>query len=85
MGYRLMSHGWIQTMRDVLYGLTWSKCLAVLVFSCILTRVITGLRSQRKSDPTEARTPRLAPYWFPWLGHGPLFLWNHVGLLASLR
>jgi len=85
MEYRLVSLGLIQTMQDVWFELTWSKCLAVVIFSCILTRVITGLRSQRKSDPTEVRTPRLAPYWFPWLGHGPFFLWNHVGLLQSLR
>ncbi|KAJ5560593.1 hypothetical protein N7513_002992 [Penicillium frequentans] len=85
MEYRRISHGLIQSMQDVLSELTWSKCLAVLIFSCILTRVITGLRSQRRSDPTEARTPRLAPYWFPRFGHGPFFLWNHVALLESLR
>ncbi|KAJ5889221.1 hypothetical protein N7504_010031 [Penicillium tannophilum] len=85
MEYRRMSPGLIQTMQDVWSELTWSRCLAVLIFSCILTRVITGLRSQRRSDPTEARTPRLAPYWFPRLGHGPFFLWNHVALLESLR
>ncbi|KAJ6104988.1 hypothetical protein N7486_003677 [Penicillium sp. IBT 16267x] len=86
MNNKLTSHDLIQAMRDVLSELTWSKCLAGLIFSCIVTRVITGLQSsQRKSDPTAARTTRLAPYWFPWLGHGPSFLWDHVGLLESLR
>ncbi|KAJ5657256.1 uncharacterized protein N7484_000905 [Penicillium longicatenatum] len=81
---KLMSHG-LMTIRDVFSQLTWLKCLAVLIFSCIVTRVITGLRSQRNSDSTEARTPRVAPYWFPRFGHGPSFLWDHVGLLESLR
>ncbi|KAJ5919419.1 hypothetical protein N7466_010362 [Penicillium verhagenii] len=67
-------------------SLDWSMCLAVLIFTCIATRVITGLQSsQRKSDPTEVRPTRLAPYWFPWFGHGPSFLWDHVGLIESIR
>ncbi|KAJ5638278.1 hypothetical protein N7490_008157 [Penicillium lividum] len=82
---KLTYHEFTQSVRGVLSELSLIKCFAVLIFACIATRVITGLQSnQRKPDPT-GRTPRLAPYWFPWYGHGPSFLWDHVGLLESLR
>lgn len=84
--HELSAQGLIQTARDGLSELTWTTTLAVIVFSCIATRIISGLQSrQRVHDPTEPRTSRLAPYWFPWVGHGISFLWDHLGLLGSLR
>ncbi|KAJ5126183.1 hypothetical protein N7526_008360 [Penicillium atrosanguineum] len=76
----------IQTVRNGLSEMTWTTFFAVLVFSCIATRVISGLQSrQREYDPKEPRTSRLAPYWFPWIGHGFQIVWNHLGLFESLR
>ncbi|KAJ6127436.1 hypothetical protein N7523_003048 [Penicillium sp. IBT 18751x] len=76
----------VQTIRDCLSGMTWTAFLGVLVFSCIATRVISGLQSrQREFDLNAPRTSRLAPYWFPWLGHGFQIVWNHLGLFKSLR
>lgn len=79
-------HGLIQAARDGLSEMTWTTFLAVLVFSCIATRVISGLQGrQREQDSNEPRTSRLAPYWFPWFGHGFSFIWNHVSLFETLR
>ena len=78
-------HGLIQSARDGLSELTWTTCLAVLVFTCIATRLISGLQSRRESASAEPRASRLAPYWFPWIGHGLSFVWDHVSLFESLR
>lgn len=84
--YEASPHGLIQTVRNGLPQLTWSTFLAVLVFSCIATRVITGLQCRHhEHDPTEPRTARLAPYWAPWIGHGLSFIWDHVKLLSGIR
>lgn len=84
--YEQSGRGQIQTARDSLSELTWTTCLAVLIFSCIATRLITGLQSrQRDQDPSELQTVRLAPYWFPWIGHGFSFLWNHVSFFEAVR
>lgn len=84
--YNISMHGLIQAARDGLSELTWTTIVALFIFSCIATRLISGLQSrQRVDDPAEPRTSRLAPYWLPWIGHGISFLWDHVGLLGSLR
>lgn len=84
--YDISAHGAIQAARDGLSELTWTTIFAVFIFSCIATRVISGLQSrQRVNDPAETRTSRLAPYWFPWVGHGISFLWDHMGLIGSFR
>ena len=81
--YELLPEKLIQTVRDSLTELTWKTLLIFLVFSCIATRLVTGLQSrQRNQDPW---TVRLAPYWIPWVGHGFSFLWNHVGLVEASR
>ncbi|KAJ5414410.1 hypothetical protein N7509_001037 [Penicillium cosmopolitanum] len=76
----------IQTVKYSLPKVTWINFFAILAFSCIATRIISGFRSrQRVQDPAEPRTSRLAPYWFPWFGHSPFFAWNHASLFESLR
>ncbi|KAJ5105182.1 hypothetical protein NUU61_002529 [Penicillium alfredii] len=84
--YETSTHGLVQAVHDGTSELIWPMFLAVVVLSCIATRLITGLQSsQHEQDPTEPRTARLAPYWFPWMGHGVSFLWNHVNLFTRLR
>lgn len=83
--YEPSSNSLIQTVRDGASNLTWVTLLAMLVFSCVATRVITGFQSHQRASGSETRTARLAPYWLPWMGHGIQFLWNHVSFLESLR
>ncbi|KAJ6171587.1 hypothetical protein N7470_000654 [Penicillium chermesinum] len=83
--YESSSGSLIQTVRDGMPALTWTTFLAVLVFSCVATRVITGLQSHQRTSGTEARRAQLAPYWIPWIGHGASFLWDHVSFFESLR
>lgn len=84
--FKSSPHRMIQAARDELTELTWTTCLAVFVFTCVATRVISGLQSrQREQESNGPRISRLAPYWFPWFGHGFSFLWNHVNLFTALR
>ncbi|CAI7620532.1 unnamed protein product [Penicillium glandicola] len=74
----------LQTVRDKYFGIKWSTVFAVVVFVCITTRIISGLQSRRERD-SKSQTVRFAPYWFPWIGHGPAFLWNHVTFFIRTR
>ncbi|KAJ5888832.1 hypothetical protein N7495_008873 [Penicillium taxi] len=74
----------IQTTRDGLLQITWVTFLAVLIISCITTRVITAIQS-RETGRDKLQRARLAPYWFPWIGHGFSLLWNQVSFFESLR
>jgi TRAP-type C4-dicarboxylate transport system permease small subunit len=54
-----------------------SSILAVLIV-CILTRIITGVRSsiaQNNHDAT-TKTPNTIPYWLPFVGTALSFLRN---------
>lgn len=87
-GYEMPSNAGslIQTVKYSLPEVTWINFFAILAFSCIATRIVSGFRSrQRVQDPAEPQTARLAPYWFPWFGHSPFFAWNHASLFNSLR
>ncbi|CAG7934559.1 unnamed protein product [Penicillium olsonii] len=74
-------HG-LQLAREKFFGINWSTVLAAFLLICIATRLITGLQS-RKVASSLAVT--LAPYWIPWIGHGPAFLWNHVSFFRRTR
>lgn len=75
----------VQAIREKYFGVNWSTVFAIVVFVCITTRIISGLQSRRERDPSKPQTVRLAPYWFPWIGHGPAFLWNHVTFFTRTR
>ncbi|KAJ5090374.1 hypothetical protein N7532_009058 [Penicillium argentinense] len=84
--YETPTNGLIQMVRDGLPEMTWMTFFAVLAFSCIATRIISGLQGRQQTrDPSEPRASRLAPYWFPWLGHSLSFTWNHASLFQGLR
>ena len=75
----------LQTARDKFFGISWSTVFGVLILICFTTRIVSGLQSRRQQDPSKLKTVRLAPYWFPWIGHGPAFLWNHVSFFKRTR
>ncbi|KAJ5145603.1 uncharacterized protein N7515_000167 [Penicillium bovifimosum] len=75
-----------QTVREAFFNMSWSNVFTFVVIVCITTRVITGIQSRRREqDPSKTQTVRLAPYWFPWIGHSPAFLWNHVRFFIRAR
>lgn len=78
MGYQ--NHA-LQIARETYFAINWSTVFGILILICVTTRVISGLQS-RNSSPLAVR---LAPYWFPWIGHGPAFLWNHVSFFKRTR
>lgn len=82
--YNSESHSHFQVLRNVVSEFTWTTLLALLIFICITTRIRTG-QLNTEPLPGQTRAARLAPYWFPWIGHGFQFLWDHVGLLESIR
>lgn len=84
--YETPSSGLIQTVKYGLFEMSWNKLFIILALSCVVTRLISGIRSwQRVSNPSEPQVSRLAPYWFPWFGHGFFFMWNYASLFESLR
>ncbi|EAW08003.1 cytochrome P450 [Aspergillus clavatus NRRL 1] len=60
--------------------LIWPTLLAIIVFSCLATRIITGFQSwpEKGAGAGLPRLIRTVPYWVPWLGHGISFGWDHV-------
>lgn len=78
-----------QTVRnsyDHLPELTWRTFIAVIVFSCIATRIITGLQSRRrKPSNEEPQSVKIVPYWLPWIGHGLSLTWDHVTSVCKAR
>ncbi|CAI7640274.1 unnamed protein product [Penicillium bialowiezense] len=73
----------LQLAREQYFGINWSTVLGALIVICITTRFVTGLQS-RRNGASSLEVP-LAPYWFPWIGHGPAFLWNHVSFFKGTR
>ncbi|KAN0075935.1 Cytochrome P450 [Elaphomyces granulatus] len=63
----------ILAVKDAIPDLTL-QLIAVLIFSCIATRVITGLQSRPKRvREGEPHAVRKLPYWIPWIGHSISF------------
>jgi hypothetical protein len=88
MEYETSPNGLLQSARNGLphVNVNWPTFFAVVVFACITTRFVSGLQSQRRDqDPSKPRAVLLAPYWFPWIGHGFSFLWNHVNFFMKTR
>ncbi|OQE16420.1 hypothetical protein PENSTE_c024G01421 [Penicillium steckii] len=84
--YETPSSGLIQTVKYGLSEMSLNKLFIILALSCVVTRLISGIRSwQCVSNPSEPQVSRLAPYWFPWFGHGFFFMWNYASLFESLR
>ncbi|PWY65313.1 cytochrome P450 [Aspergillus heteromorphus CBS 117.55] len=77
----------VSSSQDKVSRLGWPGMIALLVFVCVATRLITGFqsRARRAPDGGQPRPVRTVPYWIPWLGHGPAFAWNHVNLIQKAR
>ncbi|KAL2002139.1 hypothetical protein VTN02DRAFT_589 [Thermoascus thermophilus] len=80
------TRGMVQIVKDKTPELTWQTLIAMLLFSCIATRVITGLQSRPRrvvyGEPQPVRAP---PYWIPWLGHGFSFAMGRQRFIAKAR
>lgn len=65
----------------------WPTLLAILLFSCLATRVITGLKSwpDKRTDAGLPRAVKVVPYWLPWLGHSIAFGWDHINFVRRTR
>lgn len=81
------SDGLMEAIQDGLDNATWKTVVvAFLAILCIATRIITGLQSSYGVKYTgESRPVRMAPYWFPWLGHGLSFAWDHASCIKKAR
>ena len=79
--------GLVQAIQDGLANATWKTVVvAFLAVVCIATRIITGLQSSYGvKGAGDSRPVRMAPYWFPWLGHGLSFAWDHTSCIKSAR
>ncbi|KAL1967273.1 hypothetical protein VTN77DRAFT_3319 [Rasamsonia byssochlamydoides] len=74
----------VQIVQDTSSALIWQTFAAVLLFSCLATRIITGLQSQpRKVVEGEPHPVRKLPYWIPWLGHTLSFVKGHRNFVAK--
>ncbi|OJJ44166.1 hypothetical protein ASPZODRAFT_161257 [Penicilliopsis zonata CBS 506.65] len=60
--------------------------VAVVVFSCIATRILSGLQSRSTTVQTgnndDTRNVSVAPYWIPWVGHAPFVAWNPLYFIS---
>ncbi|PYH88084.1 cytochrome P450 [Aspergillus ellipticus CBS 707.79] len=65
----------------------WPGLIVFLASICVATRLLTGVQGRARSAPdgSQPHRVRMAPYWLPWLGHGPAFAWNHVNLIEKAR
>ena len=76
----------IQVPQDSFPEMTWTALIAVLVFFCIATRIVTGIQSRPgRTDPEEPQTVRMVPYWFPWIGHGFSLSWDYLSFMEKTR
>ncbi|KAH8704241.1 putative cytochrome P450 [Talaromyces proteolyticus] len=74
----------IQLVKDTAAQYSLYVLLAVLLFSCLANRVITGLQSQPyASTEGEAHRVRKLAYWVPGLGHAFSFVWSHRAFLLK--
>jgi hypothetical protein len=74
----------VQVLKDISPALTWQTLIAVLIFSCLATRIITGLRSWPKKVPEgEPHPVRKLPYWIPFIGHSLSYLSDQRNFVAK--
>lgn len=84
--YHSLTDSLIEVAKDALSGVTWVTLLVILTVTCITTRIITGFQCRSsKTDAGDFRPVRMAPYWFPWLGHSLSFAWGLSGCVRRAR
>ncbi|KAL2863565.1 RNA12 protein-domain-containing protein [Aspergillus lucknowensis] len=70
-------------MQPKLLGAVATLTVALIL---ILTRIFSGFQSRTgKTSCSQARRPRVVPYWIPWLGHSLSFARNYIGFLEKAR
>ncbi|OKL58765.1 hypothetical protein UA08_05865 [Talaromyces atroroseus] len=84
--YVSLPHNVIQFVKDNAEDYSLFILLAILVFSCLSTRTITGLQSKpQESGGGEPHRVRKLPYWIPILGHALSYLWDHRDFLLKAK
>ncbi|BCR83876.1 cytochrome P450 [Aspergillus chevalieri] len=84
--YLSLADNLIKIAKDALSESTWMIVLVALAVTCITTRIITGFQCcSSKTDAGDFRPVRMAPYWFPWLGHSLSFAWNMTSCVRKAR
>jgi hypothetical protein len=84
--YISLPHTVVQFVKDNAEEYSLFILLAVLLFSCLSTRTITGLQSKSQaSADDEPHRVRKLPYWIPVLGHAPSYLWSHRDFLLKAQ
>lgn len=65
---------------------TWKAFLCVILFLCIATRLLTGLRSRRRNTNSEVPwRVKIAPYYLPWIGHVFSLARDHLNCVIWAR
>lgn len=81
-----LPHLVVQSMKDIAEQYSLIILLAILFFSCLSTRTITGLQSKSPAvTEDEPRRVRKLPYWIPGLGHAFSYSWSHRGFLLTAQ
>lgn len=84
--YLSLADNLIEIAKDALSGLTWVTVLVTLAVTCITTRIITDFQCRSsKTVSGDFRPVRIAPYWFPWLGHSLSFAWSMTSCVRKAR
>ncbi|PCG92677.1 Cytochrome P450 [Penicillium occitanis (nom. inval.)] len=80
-------HTLIQTVKENAEEYSLFILVAILIFSILSTRTITGLQSQSHADSAdgEPRRVRKLPYWVPGLGHAFSYSWRHRHFLLDAQ
>ena len=80
-------HTLIQTVKENAEQYSLFILIAILIFSILSTRTITGLQSQTYADFTdgEPRRVRKLPYWIPGIGHAFSYAWRHRDFLLDAQ
>ncbi|EED15004.1 cytochrome P450, putative [Talaromyces stipitatus ATCC 10500] len=80
-------HNLIQTAKENAEQYSLFVLVAILIFSVLSTRTITGLQSQSHHDSVdgEPRRVRKLPYWVPGLGHVFSYSWRHRDFLLDAQ
>ena len=73
----------------LLSGWDFPMIFAVIVTSITIivlaTRLLTGTPLNGASAGGQTKTPPMLPYWIPFLGHLPRFLYSIEGTLAEAK
>jgi hypothetical protein len=85
--HKLTPGSLLQLSMDDVREWMWPTLLAIFLFSCLATRIITALKSwpDKRTDAGRPRLVRVVPYWIPWLGHSVPFGWDHIDFVRRAR